>query len=129
MCMCLHVVFFFFPSVQDSFQFGNCLWKKEEFLSLCLIGLRGGRVEGVKEMFMMRVLVFFFLSFWWGKGFLFLKYCQACSVSVKHMQLLAIQSLAICGIVAKRSCCELVLCFADCFITKSRKDNVEGLGV
>lgn len=33
--------------------------EKEEFLSLCLIGERGGRVEGVKEIFMMLVLVFF----------------------------------------------------------------------
>lgn len=36
--------------------------EKEELLSLYLIGERGGRVEGVKEMLMMLVLVFFFIS-------------------------------------------------------------------
>lgn len=36
--------------------------EKEEFLSLYLIGERGGRVEGVKEMVMMLVLIFFFFS-------------------------------------------------------------------
>lgn len=33
-------------------------------------------------------------------------------MSVKYMQLLAIQPLPIYGIVAKRPCCELVPCFA-----------------
>lgn len=50
-------------------------------------------------------------------------------MSVKYMKLLAVQPLPIYGIVAKMPCCELVPCFAGCFMTKSRKDNVEGLGV
>lgn len=41
--------------------------EKRSFLSLCLIGERGGRVEGVKEMFVMLVLFPFFLV---GKGIL-----------------------------------------------------------
>lgn len=50
-------------------------------------------------------------------------------MSVKYMQLLAIQPLPIYGIVAKRPSCELVLCLAGCFIIKRRKDNLEGRGV
>lgn len=50
-------------------------------------------------------------------------------MSVQYMQLLAIQPLPIYGIVAKRPCCDLVLCFAGCFITKSRRENVGELGV
>lgn len=49
MCMCLHVIFFSFQ-VCETPSSSVIACEKEEFLSLYLIGERGGRVEGVKEM-------------------------------------------------------------------------------
>lgn len=59
--MYLHVIFFSFQ-VYEIPSSSVIACEKEELLSLYLIGERGGRVEGVKEMLMMLVLVFFFIS-------------------------------------------------------------------
>lgn len=60
--------YFFSFQVYETLSSSIIACEKEEFLSLYLIGERRGRVEGVKEMFMMLVFVFsFFLV---GKGIL-----------------------------------------------------------